>query len=103
MKYEKLNGLLSGFFYQCWNEFDDRTADSIVDEAIEGTTSEDIKEAIKELDDIFVFIKEKADLDELIGYKLGCNYVSENDGISSVEWLVYLKNKLFQHSKQSAR
>lgn len=94
--YPVLKNLLAGSFYQCWAEYDERSAQQIVDDVIAETRPKEIQEAINELDKIFDVIKNSAPLGNLIGHEIGCNYDPEYDGISDVEWLVELKQKLLK-------
>ena len=90
---------MAGSFYQCWDEYDGRPASEIVDEAIEGTSKTEQIKAVDEINKIFNLLKEVGQLEDIIGYDIGCNYSSEDDGISYIEWLVELKNKLERAKK----
>ena len=99
LKYPALRDLLAGSFFQYWEEYDGRPASEIVDEAIEGTSKTEQIKAVDELNKIFNLLKNVGQLEEIIGYDIGCNYNSEDDGISHVEWLVDLKHKLIGSNK----
>jgi len=102
MKYPELSTLLAGSFYECWDEFDDRTASEIVEGSLDEAGIKEIQGAIEELNNVFEVIKNEAGLVKLIGNDIGCNYDPEYDGLSLVEWLVSLKKKLIQHEKKQA-
>lgn len=93
-KFPALKNLLAGSFYQCWSEFDGRPASEIVDEAVSESSKEQLQASINEIDEIFKLLTELGGLEQIIGYDIGCNYDSEDDGISHVEWFVGLKRKL---------
>ncbi len=97
-KYPALKSLLAGSFYQCWEEFDGRPASEIVKEAVSSFSRSDSLKAIEELNEIFSHIESLVEFDRIIGRQIGCNYSPKYYGISDVEWLVELKQKLEKNS-----
>lgn len=99
-KYSGLHTLLAGSFYQCWDEYDDRSPDEILDNAIAHLADSEIENALQDLKEIFKLISLQIDFNHIIGTIAGCNYDPNFDGVSDVEWLVEMKRKL-QKTKTS--
>lgn len=95
-EYKGLHNLLAGSFYQCWDEYDDRSPSEIVDGAISDLNQSEIEEAIDDLLSIFNLISSNTNFEYILGHSAGCSYDPNYDGITDVEWLVALKNKLEQ-------
>ena len=98
-EYKGLRNLLAGPFYQCWNEYDNRSPEEIIDSSISELKSDEIQEALSDLKYIFKLISERVDFGYILGRLAGCNYDPNYDGITDVEWLVGLKNKLEEAKK----
>lgn len=52
-KYPGMKSLLAGSFYQCWEEFDGRSADEVLNEALSESSVIELERAIRELSEIF--------------------------------------------------
>lgn len=96
-KYQNLENLLSGTFYQCWADYDDRSADEKIDEVINLSKETELMGAIDELNQMFEEIGIKNNLEKLILWGIGCEYDSKSDGKSNIEWLVEIKQKIQSH------
>lgn len=94
LKYPSLRDLLAGSFYQCWEEYDSRPPSEILKEAISGITRENKIKAVSEIDLILSSLKDNSELENIIGYDIGCNYSSEDDGIPYIDWLETIKENL---------
>lgn len=96
-KYEKYKGmrwLLSGPFYQCWAEFEECTAEEILQESINEAKDFEVDKALDELEQIFNKVDKTEVMIDLIGYGFNCSYAPSADGKSDIEWLVEIKQKL---------
>jgi len=93
-EYKGLRNLLAGSFYQCWDEYDDRSPEEIVDSVVSELKETEIQEALDDLSKIFDLINSRVDFTYILGRLAGCNYDPNYDGITDIEWLVSLKQKL---------
>ncbi|MFI2812208.1 MULTISPECIES: contact-dependent growth inhibition system immunity protein [Microbulbifer] len=99
-RYPALFNLLAGPFYQCWYEYDCRPASEILYDAVAQSKDEEKSLAINEINKIVSCCYESSQLDEILGKEIGCNYNPGDDGISSLDWLLEIKESLEKELKK---
>jgi hypothetical protein len=91
--YPGLTQLLAGYYHQDWRE-DHASPDDALQAFIRDASAETVAAAASDIDRLLGAGYDDAAVNQLLVDGFDCNYVPENDGLTSAAWLTRMRDSL---------